>query len=82
MAEQDPVMGSLGRLAEQGHCYLIEALALLRHRGVVARRLFAGEGRERFALEGLVASLGLEQQVMLLGTRSDLGDLFTGPSST
>jgi glycosyltransferase involved in cell wall biosynthesis len=65
------------RLEEQkGHRYLIEALALLRHRGIVTRLLLAGEGRERPALEALVVSLGFEQQVMLLGIRNDLGDLF------
>ncbi len=77
LAEHDLVMGSIGKLEEQkGHRYLIEALALLRHRGIVARLLLAGEGRKRSALESLVASLGLEHQVMLLGTRNDLGDLF------
>jgi glycosyltransferase involved in cell wall biosynthesis len=77
VAEHDLVVGAIGRLEEQkGHRYLIEALALLRHRGIVARLLLAGEGRERPALEALVASLGLEGQVMLLGTRDDLGDLF------
>ncbi len=77
LAERDLVMGSIGKLEEQkGHRYLIEALALLRHRGIVARLLLAGEGRKRSALESLVASLGLEHQVMLLGTRNDLGDLF------
>jgi L-malate glycosyltransferase len=77
LAEQDLVIGTIGRLEKQkGHRYLIEALALLRGRGLQARVLLAGEGRERAALEALVASLGLGEQVMLLGTRSDLGDLF------
>jgi len=35
-----------------------------------------GEGREGAALKTLTASLGLEQQVMFMGTRNDLGDLF------
>ncbi len=40
LAEHDLVMGSIGKLEEQkGHRYLIEALALLRHRGIVARLL-------------------------------------------
>jgi len=77
LTEHDLVLGSIGRLEKQkGHRYLIEAMALLRRRGIVARLLLAGEGRERLALEALVASLGLEQQVVLLGTRNDLGDLF------
>jgi L-malate glycosyltransferase len=73
----DLVLGTLGRLEEQkGHRYLIESLALLRQRGMVARLLLVGEGRERPALEAQIASLDLEQQIMLLGTRDDLGDLF------
>jgi glycosyltransferase involved in cell wall biosynthesis len=77
LAEHDLVLGTIGRLEEQkGHRYLIEALALLRQRGVIARLLLVGEGRERYALEALITSLGLEQQVLLLGTRDDLGDLF------
>ncbi len=77
LAEHDLVLGTIGRLEEQkGHRYLIEALALLRQRGMLARLLLAGEGRERAALEAQTASLGLERQVLLLGTRDDLGDLF------
>jgi glycosyltransferase involved in cell wall biosynthesis len=77
LAQHDLVIGTIGRLEKQkGHRYLIEALALLRRRGIAARLLLAGEGRERLALEALVAGHGLDEQVMLLGTRSDLGDLF------
>jgi len=71
------VLGTVGRLEEQkGHRYLIEALGLLRTQGVNALLLLVGEGREGPALKALTASLGLEQQVMFLGTRDDLGDLF------
>lgn len=71
------VLGTVGRLEEQkGQRYLIEALALLRAQGVNALLLLVGEGREGAALKALTASLGLEQQVMFLGTRDDLGDLF------
>jgi glycosyltransferase involved in cell wall biosynthesis len=77
LAERDLVLGTVGRLEEQkGHRHLIEALALMRQRGVSARLLLVGEGRKRRALEALIADLGLAQQVMLLGTREDLGDLF------
>lgn len=71
------VLGTVGRLEEQkGHRFLIEALALLRQRGMDVCLLLIGDGREAPALKGLSASLGLEQRVMFLGTRSDLGDLF------
>ncbi len=79
LAEHDLVMGTVGRLEEQkGHRYLIEALAFAASSRDNRRLLLAGEGRGSPALEALVASLGLEQQVMLLGTRNDLGDLFSG----
>jgi glycosyltransferase involved in cell wall biosynthesis len=71
------VLGTVGRLEEQkGHRYLIEALSQLRQRGMDAYLLLVGGGREELALRELSASLKLEQRVMFLGTRSDLGDLF------
>lgn len=71
------VLGTVGRLEEQkGHRFLIEALAQLRQRGMDAYLLLVGDGREAQALKGLSANLGLEQRVMFLGTRNDLGDLF------
>ena len=71
------VLGTVGRLEEQkGHRYLIEAFSLLRQSGMDAYLLLVGDGREAQALKGLSASLGLEQRVKFLGTRSDLGDLF------
>lgn len=77
LAENDLVLGTIGRLEEQkGHRYLIEAMDLLRQRGIAAHLLLVGDGRERPAHENLIASLGLERQVMMLGTRDDLGDLF------
>jgi glycosyltransferase involved in cell wall biosynthesis len=70
------VLGTVGRLEEQkGHRYLLQALALL-HGGMDVRLLLIGEGRERMALESLVRQLHLDEQVIFLGTRSDLGDLF------
>lgn len=71
------VLGTVGRLEEQkGHRFLIEALAQLRQRGMDAYLLLVGDGREAQALRDLSANLGLEQRVMFLGTRNDLGDLF------
>lgn len=77
LSEQDRVIGTIGRLEEQkGHRYLIEALDLLRQRGMTVKLLLVGDGRERQALEAQARELDLEQQVLMLGTRSDLGDLF------
>lgn len=67
---------STGRLAEQkGLEYLIRAAALLRRDMPAARIVLAGDGPLGRELAELVASLGLEDAVALLGHRSDIGDL-------
>jgi len=67
---------STGRLAEQkGLEYLIRAAALLRHDLPDVRILLAGDGPLRGKLAKLVSSLELDGTVVLLGRRSDVGDL-------
>ena len=67
---------STGRLAEQkGLEYLIRAAALLRDDLPGARILLAGDGPRRDKLAKLVSSLELYGTVVLLGHRSDVGDL-------
>lgn len=67
---------STGRLAEQkGLEYLIRAVALLRRELPAARLVLAGDGPLRDELAKLVADLGLDDTVVLLGQRSDVGDL-------
>jgi len=53
--------------AEKGLTYMVEALSLLRQRGVRARWSVAGEGAERGALEAKVRELGLGGEVTLWG---------------
>jgi glycosyltransferase involved in cell wall biosynthesis len=70
----------------KGHCHLIRAIARLvdQHPGI--RLVIAGRGHEQAALEQLIAELGVEQNVTLLGFRDDVksillaSDLFTMPS--
>jgi glycosyltransferase involved in cell wall biosynthesis len=77
LPENALVLGTVGRLEEQkGHRYLIEALSLLVQNGTNAYLLLIGDGRERSALEQLTGRLGLQDRVLFLGTRNDLGDLF------
>ena len=67
---------STGRLAEQkGLEYLIRAAPLVRDELPSVRFVIAGDGplEQRFAR--LVADLGLEETVRLLGFRADVGDL-------
>lgn len=59
---------TIGRLsAEKGIDVLIEALALLRDRGVSLTATIVGGGREREALERLVSERGLSDSVQLTG---------------
>jgi len=70
------VLGTIGRLEiQKGHRVLVEAMAHLRERFPVVL-LLIGSGREEAALRAQVEALGLQAEVRLLGTRSDLGDLF------
>lgn len=67
---------STGRLAEQkGFEYLIRAAAHLRSDSMPAKIVLAGDGPLKRELSKLVSALGLEEMVMLLGFRPDVGDL-------
>ena len=60
--------GSFGRLSpEKDYTTLVEALALLRHRGLDAQLLIAGEGDERGQLIELIQKRGLCGRVLLPG---------------
>ena len=67
---------STGRLAEQkGLEYLIRAAPLVRAEVPSVRFVIAGDGPLEQPLARLVADLGLEETVRLLGFRADVGDL-------
>jgi glycosyltransferase involved in cell wall biosynthesis len=67
---------STGRLAEQkGLEYLVRAAAQLRDDLPGATVVLAGEGPLERPLQRLVAELGLEDTVRLVGFRADVGDL-------
>ena len=82
-----PVIGTLGRLiARKGFHDWIEALALLRDRGLDFRAVLGGEGEERDALAQRVSERGLEDRFEFLGwVKNDANfygsiDLFVMPS--
>jgi glycosyltransferase involved in cell wall biosynthesis len=61
-------IAAVGSLQDyKGHEHLVRACGLLHARGVPLRCRIAGEGEERAALEHLIARLGLEREVLLLG---------------
>lgn len=69
---------SMGRLAEQkGLEYLIRAAALLRPELPAAKIIVAGDGPLEGRLSRLVSDLRLEDTVLLIGFRSDVGDLLS-----
>lgn len=70
------VLGTIGRLEEQkGHRFLIQALKLLCESEIQFFLVLVGEGKKRDELERLVEELSLQERVMFLGTRTDIGDL-------
>jgi glycosyltransferase involved in cell wall biosynthesis len=87
LSPESTVLLSLGRLHPQkGQAELVRAAAGVHAQRPDVRLLIAGDGPERTRLEALVAALGLEDVVVLLGHRRDAGrlmdaaDLFVFPS--
>lgn len=71
-----PIIGSIGRLSEQkAQHYLIEAIALLKHKYPQVKLLLVGEGELRPLLCRQIQDLGLSANVSLLGERDDITDL-------
>jgi glycosyltransferase involved in cell wall biosynthesis len=72
-----PVIGSMGRLvAKKGFLLLIEALALLRTRGVAFRAVLGGEGPEAGAIEALIAHHQLGDSIRRIGWVADKAAFF------
>ena len=69
----DTVIGLCSSMRpEKAHGDLLEAIALLRARGVTAKALFIGDGPERGAIERKTAELGLQEHVVMTGMQSDV----------
>ena len=66
------VIGNFGRLHEEkGHRYLVEAAAALRDKIPTLLVLCVGEGPERENIERQIQTLGVEENVKLIGWRTD-----------
>jgi L-malate glycosyltransferase len=71
-----PLIGAVGRLfPEKGYDDLIRAVALLRDRGHELRCVILGDGPQDQQLRDLVAELGVADDVLLAGRRSDVPDV-------
>ena len=67
-----PVVGCMAVLEERkGQRFLLEAMALLKARGVRVHCILAGEGPERETLEKMTARLGLSRDVEFSGFVAD-----------
>jgi glycosyltransferase involved in cell wall biosynthesis len=67
------LIGAVGRLyPEKGYEHLIEAVARLRDGGYAVHCVILGEGPQEAELRNLIAQLGLEERVQLLGRRDDV----------
>lgn len=71
------VIGTVGNLRqEKNQGLLLRAVALLQERGLPYKAVLVGDGPCRAELEELAASLGIEDQVLFLGTRTDVPSLY------
>jgi glycosyltransferase involved in cell wall biosynthesis len=76
LSADDVVIGSAGRLEPQKRFdLLIDAIAALRTSNPHYRLVIAGDGSLRGELEARCARLGLGSACLLLGHRTDVGDL-------
>lgn len=73
------LVGNVGRLTEQkGMRYFIEALPyILKQKGKKIKFIIIGDGEEKEALKKLVKELQLENDVILLGYRSDVQNIMS-----
>jgi glycosyltransferase involved in cell wall biosynthesis len=57
---------------EKNHLQLVEAIALLRKRGIPARALMIGDGEMRAAIEARARALNVESDVVITGLQQDV----------
>src|SRR5262249_42715360 len=73
LAERDFVVGMCAVFRpEKNHLQLVEAVAMLRRRGVPARALLIGDGEMRPAIEARARSLGVADDVLITGFQQDV----------
>ena len=73
LRETDYVIGMSALLRpEKNHLQLVDALAVLRAKGIPARALMIGDGQMRGAIEARARALGLAADVVITGLRQDV----------
>ena len=74
--EQDLVVGMSAVLrAEKNHLQMVDAIAMLRRRGVPARALLIGDGPMRGAVEARARAAGVAEHVLITGLQQDVRPL-------
>lgn len=74
----DFVVGNVARLEKaKGQEFLIKAIRLLKDKGLSVKCLIVGSGTLEGELKDMVGRLGIESDVIFLGTRQDLPQLFS-----
>lgn len=74
--EGAPVVGKVGRLApEKGHHLFLGAAAIVLREFPEARFVCVGKGRAREAIEALAQELGIADNVILTGFRTDVPEI-------
>jgi glycosyltransferase involved in cell wall biosynthesis len=72
-ADEDYVIGMSAVLRpEKNHLQLVEAIALLRRRGISARALMIGDGAMRAAVEARARRLGVSGEVSITGFQQEV----------
>lgn len=70
------VIGSVARLQDvKNHDFMIDIAYYLKKKGVAFKMLFAGRGELKDTIQSKIDGLGLSQEVVLMGIRSDIADL-------
>ncbi len=72
-SEADYVIGISAVLRpEKNHVQLVDAIAVLRSRGIRARGLMIGDGETRAAIEARARALGVDRDVAITGAQQDV----------
>ncbi len=78
LAPGDCIVGNVARLEKaKGQKYLIEAVQILKDKGLNVKCLVVGSGSLEQELRNLVTAKEVEDRVFFLGTRTDLPELFS-----
>lgn len=74
-----PVIGTMGRfVAKKGFIHFIEALAVLRSRGIAFSAVLGGDGEESAAIDERIARYGLKDHIERVGWVQNKSAFFAG----